>query len=150
MNSGQRLFCIVRGQPRTLLLIVGLFLALPAVHGPVLAAQSGLQSTGQPDTLPLSLPGTAFTDDRRDAFHNFDRFVEEIMEDWQIPGAAIGVIHDGEIILARGFGHRDIDRRLPVTEHTTMAIGSNSKSFTVTLMAMLVDEGHIGLGRPGQ
>ena len=61
MNSGQRLFFIVRGQPRTLLLIVGLFLAVPAVHGPVLAAQSGLQSTGQPDTLPLSLPGTAFT-----------------------------------------------------------------------------------------
>ncbi len=88
------------------------------------------------------------SDTAHDPFAGFDGFLAEIMEDWQVPGVAVGVIRDGEIILAEGFGYRDIENKLPVTEHTTMAIGSNSKSFTVTLMAMLVDEGMIEWDTP--
>ena len=83
-----------------------------------------------------------------DVFAGFDEFVAQVMEDWQVPGVAVGVIHDGEIVLARGYGYRDLENRLPVTEHTTMAIGSNSKSFTVTVMAMLVDEGVLAWDTP--
>lgn len=70
------------------------------------------------------------------------------MSAWQVPGLAVGVVRDGEVVMARGFGHRDLEKRLPVTEHTTMAIGSNSKSFTVTLLAMLADEGRLDWDRP--
>ena len=83
-----------------------------------------------------------------DPFAGFDAFVTGVMEDWTIPGVAVGVIRDGEIVLARGFGYRDIEAELPVTEHTTMAIGSNSKSFTVTLMGMLVDQGKLEWDTP--
>lgn len=70
------------------------------------------------------------------------------MAEWQVPGVAVGVVRDGEVILARGFGHRDRQARLPVGEHTTMAIGSNSKSFTATLLAILADEGRLDRDRP--
>ena len=83
-----------------------------------------------------------------DPFAGFEAFVTGVMEDWQIPGVAVGVIRDGEVLLARGFGFRDIEAELPVTEHTTMAIGSNSKSFTVTLMGMLVDQGKLEWDTP--
>lgn len=92
--------------------------------------------------LALPIPGHQGVSgqDARDPFAGFDGFMARVMEDWQVPGVAVGVVHDGEIVLARGFGYRDVENRLPVTERTTMAIGSNSKSFTVTLMAMLVDD----------
>ncbi len=94
-------------------------------------------------------PNTATAQQQaHDPFAEFDAFVVEVMDDWQIPGLAVGVVHDGEIILAKGFGYRDVESQLPVTEHTTMAIGSNSKSFTVTLMAMLVDDDMLAWDQP--
>ncbi len=83
-----------------------------------------------------------------EAFAGFDDFVTATMAEWQVPGLAVGVVRDGEVVLARGFGHRDRENGLPVTENTTMAIGSNSKSFTVTLLAMLVDQGDLEWDRP--
>jgi len=82
------------------------------------------------------------------AFAGLDEFIAAIMANWRVPGLAVGVARDGEVVLARGFGYRDREARLPVTEHTTMAIGSNSKSFTVTLLAMLADEGRLEWDRP--
>lgn len=124
----------MRIRPRTLLVLV---LALPRMSVGQVAA--GIQEQGNEAAHgALAVRGSEAA---HDPFNGFDAFLAEIMDDWQIPGVAVGVIHDGEIILAGGFGYRDIENELPVTEHTTMAIGSNSKSFTVTLMAMLVDEG---------
>ena len=70
------------------------------------------------------------------------------MSDWRVPGLAVGVIRDGKVLFAKGFGHRDREALLPVTEHTTMAIGSGSKSFTVALLAILADEGRLEWDRP--
>jgi CubicO group peptidase (beta-lactamase class C family) len=70
------------------------------------------------------------------------------MRDWKVPGLAVGVIRDGKIVVAKGYGFRDVGKKLPVTSQTLMAIGSNSKSFTVTLMGMLVDERKLELDKP--
>lgn len=70
----------------------------------------------------------------------FDEWVTATMSEWHIPGLAVGAIKDGQVVLAKGYGFRDVERRLPVTAQTIMAIGSNSKSFTVLIMGMLVDE----------
>src|SRR5882672_10651422 len=53
---------------------------------------------------------------------------------------AIAVVKDGKIVLAKGYGLREIGKADSVTEHTLFAIGSVSKSFTATALAMLVDE----------
>lgn len=84
----------------------------------------------------------------RDAFEGFDAFVERAMTEWKVPGLAIGAIKNGEVVIAKGYGYRDVEKKLPVTPKTLMAIGSNSKSFTVTLMGMLSDEGKLDWDKP--
>jgi CubicO group peptidase (beta-lactamase class C family) len=66
----------------------------------------------------------------------------------RIPGVAIGVVERGQLVFARGFGWRDVDRRLPVTPDTLFALGSASKAFTATAIALLADEGKVVLDAP--
>src|SRR5687768_3139337 len=76
----------------------------------------------------------------RETFAGFDAFVDGVLKDWHVPGVAVGAIQDGKVVLAKGYGLRDIEKQLPVTERTLMPIGSTSKSFTVSLLGMLSDE----------
>ncbi|MFN0180993.1 MAG: serine hydrolase [Gemmatimonadales bacterium] len=71
---------------------------------------------------------------------SIDPVVTAMMAEWHVPGLALGVIKDGKVVYAKGYGFRDVEASLPVTPRTLMAIGSNSKSFTVALMGMLADE----------
>jgi CubicO group peptidase (beta-lactamase class C family) len=66
----------------------------------------------------------------------------------QIPGLAVGVVERGHLVFARGFGYRDVDRRLPVTQDTLFPLGSCSKAFTATAVALLADEGRVALDAP--
>ena len=66
----------------------------------------------------------------------------------QIPGVAVGVVERGRLVFARGFGYRDVDRHLPVTPDTLFPLGSCSKAFTATAIALLADEGRIALDAP--
>jgi CubicO group peptidase (beta-lactamase class C family) len=70
------------------------------------------------------------------------------MKDWKVPGLAIAVIQDGKVILSKGFGARDVRKNVPVTPRTLFAVGSITKSFTVTELGMLVDEGKLDWDRP--
>lgn len=83
-----------------------------------------------------------------DPFEGFDKYVQDVMSDWKVPGLAVGAIRDGKVVLAKGYGLRDIDKNLPVTEKTLMAIGSNTKSFTVTLMGILTDQQKLEMVKP--
>ena len=66
----------------------------------------------------------------------------------QIPGVAVGVVERGHLVFARGFGYRDVDNHLPVTPDTLFPLGSCSKAFTATAIALLADEGRIALDAP--
>jgi len=138
----------MRTKLRTLLLILGLAAVGPFAASSFLVAQTGTTTQARVEVPTDAGAAAVFVPAARDPFEGFDAFMARIMEDWQVPGVAVGVIHDGEIVLGSGFGYRDLENRLPVTEHTTMAIGSNSKSFTVTAMAMLVDEGRLDWDEP--
>jgi CubicO group peptidase (beta-lactamase class C family) len=72
-----------------------------------------------------------------------DSLVHVVMNDWQIPGMAIAIIKDNDVILKKGFGTKSPEDFLPVDENTVFQIGSISKSFTAALIAMLVDEGKL-------
>jgi len=82
------------------------------------------------------------------ALDGFDAVVERGMKELQVPGAAVGAIYDGKVVLARGYGLRDVTNRLPVTPRTLFAIGSVTKSFTATLVTMEVDAGKLAWDRP--
>jgi CubicO group peptidase (beta-lactamase class C family) len=70
----------------------------------------------------------------------FAQFVSETMQQWQVPGVAVGVVKNDELVYAEGFGYRDVENQLPVTPETLFAIGSSTKAFTATSAGILVDE----------
>ncbi|MDT7572823.1 MAG: hypothetical protein QOE05_2997 [Actinomycetota bacterium] len=65
-----------------------------------------------------------------------------------VPGMALGVVVDGEVVLERGFGVRSLASGLPVTAQTQFAIGSSTKAFTGTLCAALVEQGRLEWDEP--
>jgi CubicO group peptidase (beta-lactamase class C family) len=81
-------------------------------------------------------------------FDDFAPLVRRLMARDQIPGVAVGVVERGRLVFARGFGYRDVDNQLPVTPDTLFPLGSCSKTFTATAIALLADEGRIALDAP--
>ena len=61
---------------------------------------------------------------------------------------AVVVVEDREVVIAEGFGSRDLTDSLPATPQTLFAIASDSKAFTVALCATLVDEGKLEWDAP--
>ena len=76
----------------------------------------------------------------QDPLAGLDETIQEMMEDWRVPGVGIAIVQGDEITYARGFGVKRIDGSDPVDENTIFAIGSSSKAFTAAAIAMLVDE----------
>jgi len=73
----------------------------------------------------------------------FDDYVNKALADWRIPGLAIAIVKDDKVVFAKGYGVRRLGDPMPVNERTMFAIGSPTKAFTATALAMLVDEGKI-------
>lgn len=76
-------------------------------------------------------------------FEGFDKLVKTSLEKWKVPGIGIAIVKNGEVLLADGYGLRDVEQGLPVTSQTLFAIGSSTKAFTTMGMALLVDEGKL-------
>jgi CubicO group peptidase (beta-lactamase class C family) len=70
-----------------------------------------------------------------------DALVQEALKSWRVPGLAVAVVRDGRAVYLKGFGVRELGTEQPVTPDTLFAIGSTTKAFTTTAMAMLVDDG---------
>src|SRR6476469_2559946 len=77
-----------------------------------------------------------------------DTFVNRILKDWHAAGCAVAIVDHNRVILTRGFGYKDFAQKYPVTENTLFAIGSCSKSFTASLLGMLVKDGRLDLDKP--
>lgn len=73
----------------------------------------------------------------------FDDYVNRAIKDWEVPGVAIAVVKDDKVVFAKGYGVRELGKTDPVTVNTIFAIGSSSKAFTATALAMLADEGKL-------
>ncbi len=82
------------------------------------------------------------------ALVDFDKFVEAELKKWNTPGIAITVVKDGKVVMKRGFGYRDLEKKLPMTEFTVQPIASVTKSFTVASLASLVREGKLSWDKP--
>jgi CubicO group peptidase (beta-lactamase class C family) len=77
-----------------------------------------------------------------------DRLAVDAMADWKVPGAAFAVVQDGKVALASAYGQRDVESNLPVTATTQFVIGSITKSFTATAVALLHNEGRLDWTKP--
>ena len=69
-------------------------------------------------------------------------------ERFGVPGLALAVVADGEVVLCEGFGLRDLAAGEPVTADTHFPIASDSKAFTAALLCQLADQGRVDLDEP--
>jgi CubicO group peptidase (beta-lactamase class C family) len=115
--------------------VVGLIIILSYILSPVASARGThtLQDPqGQIDPADLA------------AF--LDEFFDQNLEELSVPGAAIVVVKDGEVLLSKGYGFADLERQIPVDpEQTIMRVGSVSKLFTATAAMQLVEQGLLDL-----
>ena len=74
-------------------------------------------------------------------FSDYADFVEEMMEEENIPGVAVAIVEESETVFMQGFGWQDIENELSVTPETLFHIGSTNKSMTAMMIATLVDDG---------
>ncbi|MGB0523718.1 MAG: serine hydrolase [Flammeovirgaceae bacterium] len=72
-----------------------------------------------------------------------DAYYEKITNDWGIPSMSIGIVKDGEMIFAKGYGVKEVGKSEKPDENTLYAIASNSKAFTGAIIAQLVQEGKL-------
>jgi CubicO group peptidase (beta-lactamase class C family) len=75
-------------------------------------------------------------------------FVTGQLAAWEVPGCAVAAVRDGEVVLAGGWGRRDLEAGLPVTPGTLFAIGSATKAFTASIVGALVEDGLLEWDRP--
>ena len=98
---------------------------------------------------PLAAHSThAHAQARTPDFAGMDAYVAKAVRDWNVPGLAIAIVRGDSVVYARGFGVRTLGRPEQVDEHSLFAIGSTTKAFTATALAMLVDEGKVSLDDP--
>ena len=74
--------------------------------------------------------------------------LQQILKDWNAPGFAVAVVQKDKVIYAKGFGYRDVEKKLPVTPNTLFAIGSCTKAFTASLIGLLDQEKKVELDKP--
>jgi CubicO group peptidase (beta-lactamase class C family) len=79
---------------------------------------------------------------------DFDTYMKRVMEDWKVPGAAVAIVKDGKVILSKGYGYRDVNHKLLVTEQTLFPIASITKSFTVATLGTLATDGKLDWDKP--
>lgn len=114
--------------------------------GLLLASTIGTAVSAGPETpaaatqAPAALPAQ---------FADFDAYVESVRKTFEVPGIAVAVVKDGEIVFERGYGDRELVNgapgKAPVDAHTLFAIASNTKAFTATALNLLAEEGKLKL-----
>ncbi len=72
-----------------------------------------------------------------------DSLTELVLKTFNVPGIAVGVVKDGKLIHAKGYGVANINTGKKVDENTLFGVASNSKAMTAAALGILVDEGKI-------
>ncbi len=71
--------------------------------------------------------------------------VRHAIEDDEIPGAVVLVARHGRVVIHEAFGHRDVERTVPMQTDSLFRMASNSKAITATGILLLVDQGKLDL-----
>jgi CubicO group peptidase (beta-lactamase class C family) len=88
--------------------------------------------------LMLSAPNVfSQTATRHFVVDSLNAYVDSALTAWQLPGVAVCIVKDGKVVLLKGFGAKEINGTDKVDENTLFMIGSNSKAFTATALAIL-------------
>src|SRR4051812_4144530 len=79
---------------------------------------------------------------------DIDRFVADVMKTFEVPGISLAIVKDGHVLVAKGYGVKEMGKPALVDSDTKFGIASNTKLFTATALGILVEEGKIAWDRP--
>ncbi|KAB1193512.1 serine hydrolase [Haloferax sp. MBLA0076] len=131
-------------------LLVVLTLVLAVASTPVLASVAG------PTAPPVDYAATSTGPPQIDAdsidTDEFETWLDDTMatqlESYHVPGAAVVLVQDGEVVLAKGYGYADVESEAPiVANETVFGVGSTSKLVTWTAVMQGVEDGRLELDR---
>jgi CubicO group peptidase (beta-lactamase class C family) len=77
-----------------------------------------------------------------------DAVIEQELKNFQVPGVAVAAVVGDEVVLSKGYGLRDVEKKVPMTAETQMPIASVTKQFTVAALATLVRQGKLDWDKP--
>lgn len=107
---------------------------------PVSQARQGYTGTA----LPAVSRGAAGQQDNP----AIDSAAQAALASFDIPGAAVIAMQDGQIVYAKAYGYADLEQRTPLTPEHTFPLASVSKHFTAAAVMLLVEEGKLALDAP--
>ena len=76
---------------------------------------------------------------------SLDIYTNRALQEWKLPGAAVCIVKDGKVVLVKGYGVKEMNGTDKVDENTLFMIGSNTKAFTATALALLDAEKKLSL-----
>jgi len=83
-----------------------------------------------------------------EALKGLDSVIEKELKTFQVPGVSVAVVVGDEVVLSKGYGLRDVEKKLPMAAETQMPIASVTKQFTVAALATLVRQGKLDWDKP--
>jgi CubicO group peptidase (beta-lactamase class C family) len=93
--------------------------------------------------VPASLQGPVPA-----SLQGLDAYIDKIMADWHVPGLALAIVKDDQVVLSKGYGVIETGKPARVDDKTLFAVGSTTKAFTAAAVAMLVDQKKMGWDDP--
>ena len=79
---------------------------------------------------------------------DLDAYVQRVMRGFDVPGLALSIVRNGEVVVAKGYGVRRLGEPTAVDAQTLFGIASNTKLFTATALGLLVEERKIEWDAP--
>jgi CubicO group peptidase (beta-lactamase class C family) len=111
----------------------------------------GPSAAARPPTTPegtATEPDLRLTEPLDAVVHDLETFIPGYIAEKRVPGAAIALIRDGEVVWTSGFGVANTITAEPVTSDTLFEVASNTKVISSYLALRLVDQGVLDLDRP--
>ncbi len=121
----------------------------PGVMGDARFTAVAAQETGgvAPETREAA-EAAADAGEARARIDGLADYIEQSMPDWDLPGLAVAVVYQDEVVFSRGFGVKELGRPDPIDAETLFQIGSVSKSFAAGAIGALVDDGLVDWDDP--
>lgn len=79
--------------------------------------------------------GFSLSADVAEVIPKLQTFIEKGLAESHVPGAAVAIVEDGQVVLVKGFGFRDLENKKPVTADTLFQLASVSKPLTTSILA---------------
>lgn len=139
-NAGRKVEFAISGVP-----------GAPTFHGTLSEGAESISGTFAQGgaEFPFELKRRAApADAAQQALSGFRQQALAVLDALHVPGAAVAIVKDGELVLLEGLGRRDVEADLPVTPDTLFAIGSSTKAFTTLLLGTLAEQGRLAWDEP--